>query len=321
MSLVRPVLSWLLPWAVLTGPLLAQDVSGALRGRVLSPDSTPLAQVEVEASSPSLPQPISVETSPRGDYHLLSLPVGIYTVRLRAVGYTPLRYEGVNVTLGRTTDLGRIVLHAQTIELPEVTVYTTLPAIDPTTTASGATIPAKAFDALPLDRSFRSIVALVPQANYQPRYLGDDGAGSEGVNIAGGSVWDNAYYVDGMDVTDPLNGTTGTNLPYNFLQAVEVKTGGYEAEYGRALGGVINMVTPSGGNRLEGQAFSFVSDHRLTTGARYGRQPTQSGQLHPVRRRTDAERPHSPGPGMVLRRIRPDHRQPHRLTARHRAEP
>lgn len=76
--------------------------------------------------------------------------------------------------------------------------------------------------------------------------------------------------MDGVDVTDPLNGTTGTNLPYNFRQAVEVKTGGYEAEYGRALGGVINMVTPTGGNRFEGQVFSFLSDHRLRTAARYG---------------------------------------------------
>ena len=94
--------------------------------------------------------------------------------------------------------------------------------------------------------------------------------GSEGVNIAGGSVWDNAYFVDGVDVTDPLNGSSGTNLPYNFLQAVEVKTGGYEAEYGRALGGVVNMVTPTGGNRFEGQIFSFLSDHRLRTAAHYG---------------------------------------------------
>ena len=123
------------------------------------------------------------------------------------------------------------------------------------------------FDALPLDRSFRSVAALAPQATYQLPYLA---SGSEGVNIAGGSVWDNAYFVDGVDVTDPFVGSSGTNLPYNFLQAVEVKTGGYEAEYGRALGGVMNMVTPTGGNRFEGQVFTFLSDHRLRTAAIYG---------------------------------------------------
>ncbi|HXI19585.1 MAG TPA: TonB-dependent receptor, partial [Gemmatimonadales bacterium] len=271
----RRGVAWLLTGLVssllLAPALRAQDVSGALRGRVQGPDSQSLARVEVEASGPALPRPVTVETDAQGRFQLLSLPVGTYAVRLRAVGYRPVRYLGVTVGLGRTADLGSIVLQTLTVELPEITVEARPTPVDPTTTTVGATIPATAFDALPLDRSFRSVVALVPQATYQPPNLGGDGAGSEGVNIAGGTVWDNAYYVDGMDVTDPLNGTTGTNLPYNFLQAVEVKTGGYEAEYGRALGGVINMVTPSGSNRFEGEAFSFLSDHRFTTAARYGR--------------------------------------------------
>ena len=129
-----------------------------------------------------------------------------------------------------------------------------------------------------------------------------------GVNIAGGSVWDNAYFVDGVDVTDPLNGSSGTNLPYNFLQAVEVKTGGYEAEYGRALGGVVNMVTPTGGNRFEGQIFSFLSDHRLRTAATT-EQRAQPRHLYPVRlgSRSPA-RSGRTGPGSTdyIHRGRPD---------------
>jgi hypothetical protein len=247
--------------------VLGQDVSGALRGRVVSPDSRPLAGVLVKASGPSLPQPVAVESDARGNVRLLSLPVGTYSVLFRAIGYGPIRYDGVSVRLGRTTDLGRIVLEPRTVELPEITVAARTSPIDPITTTSGTTVSADVFDALPLDRSFRSIVALGPGANSQPPNIARQ---SEGVNISGGSVWDNAYFVDGVDVTDPYRGASGTNLPYNFLQAVEVKTAGYEAEYGRALGGVVNMVTPSGGNRFEGEAFSFVSDHRLRTAARYG---------------------------------------------------
>ena len=256
----------LLGSALFAPPAHAQDVAGELRGQVIGRDA-PLSQVTVEVSGPSLTQPIAVQTDTRGQFHLLSLPVGIYELRLRVVGYRPTRYEGVPVTLGRATDLGRIGLEPFVVEVPELIVRADPVSLDPTSTTTGATLDAEQFDALPLDRSFRSVAALAPQATYQLPYLA---YGSEGVNIAGGSVWDNAYFVDGVDVTDPFVGSSGTNLPYNFLQAVEVKTGGYEAEYGRALGGVVNMVTPTGGNRFEGQVFTFLSDHRLRTAAIYG---------------------------------------------------
>jgi hypothetical protein len=212
-------------------------------------------------------QPMTVQTDAQGNFRLLSLPVGTYAVRLRAVGYGPARYEGVDVRLGQTTDMGVLHLELQPVELPEIVVRAGVAPINPTTTTSGTTMEAEEFDALPIDRSFVSVVGLAPQAISQLPYLAPH---SDGVNVAGGSVWDNAYFVDGVDVTDPVDNATGTNLPYNFLQAVEVKTGGYEAEYGRALGGIVNMVTPSGGNSFEGEAFSFVSDHRLRTDARYG---------------------------------------------------
>ena len=245
----------------------AQDVAGALKGRVATTDSSSLATVEVEASSPSLQQAVSVQTDARGNFRLLSLPIGSYTVRFRVLGYRPTRYDGVVVGLGQTTDMGVIPLLPQVVELPEIVVQASLAPIDPTTTTSGTRMEAEEFDALPIDRSFVSVVGLAPQAISQlPSLLPH----SDGVNVAGGSVWDNAYFVDGMDVTEPINNANGTNLPYNFLQAVELKTGGYEAEYGRALGGIVNMVTPSGGNSLEGEAFSFFSDHRLRTDPRLG---------------------------------------------------
>ncbi len=244
-----------------------QDVAGELSGRVVTHDSLAVPAVEVEASGTALQQPLKVEANERGQFRLLSLPVGTYAVRIRAVGYRPIRYEGVLLNPGQTTDLGVVVLEPMTIELSEIVVTAQNAAIDPTTTTSGTIMQAEEFDALPSDRSFLSVVGLAPQAISQiPSLLPHSG----GVNVAGGSVWDNAYFVDGTDVTDPVNNASGTNLPYNFLQAVELKTGGYEAEYGRALGGIVNMITPSGGNSFEGEAFSFFSGHQLRTSAEYG---------------------------------------------------
>ena len=260
------VLIALLSSALFAPPAHAQDVAGELRGQVIGGDA-PLSQVTVEASGPSLPQPIAVQTDARGQFHLLSLPVGTYELRLRVVGYRPTRYEGVPVTLGRATDLGRIRLEPFVVEVPELTVRADPVSLDPTSTTTGATLDAEQFDALPLDRSFRSVAALAPQANYQ---LPNLAPGSEGVNIAGGSVWDNAYFVDGVDVTDPLNGSHG------YQPALQLSPGGGGQD--RRLRGRIRTCArrgdkhgdAHGGNRFEGQVFSFLSDHRLRTAARYG---------------------------------------------------
>lgn len=89
---------------------------------------------------------------------------------------------------------------------------------------------------------------------------------------------ENKYYIDGTDVTDPWRGITGTNLPYNFIRQIEVKTGGYEAEYRSALGGVVNAITHSGGNEFHGQVFGFFANNRFAGEPRLGAlEPNQGG--------------------------------------------
>ena len=124
------VLITLLGSVLFAPPAHAQDVAGELRGRVIGQDA-PLSQVTVEATGPSLPQAIAVETDAHGQFRFLSLPVGSYELRLRVVGYRPTRYEGVPVTLGRETDLGRIRLEPFVVEVPELTVRADPVSLDP----------------------------------------------------------------------------------------------------------------------------------------------------------------------------------------------
>ena len=99
------------------------------------------------------------------------------------------------------------------------------------------------------------MISLLPQSNLS--YYGD------GVNIGGATGFENKYFVDGVEVTDPLLGVSSTYLPYNFIKEVEVKAGGYEAEFQSALGGVINVVTNSGTNQFHGSVFRILYKQRF----------------------------------------------------------
>jgi hypothetical protein len=85
--------------------------------------------------------------------------------------------------------------------------------------------------------------------------------------------------VDGVNVTDLLEASTSVNLPYNFVQEIQVKSGGYEAEYGRAQGGIVNVITRSGGNTFDGQGYAFLTNDELTSRARLGLSDVALGEF------------------------------------------
>ena len=263
------LVSILLTW---TSSASAQDANGHVEGRVLKADARPAPAVRVAASSPSLQLHQVVETDARGYFRLSTVPVGTYQVRLALVGYRPVVFEGVTVRLGRTTSLGETRLELQAFELGEIVVNAERPLVDLASAASVTNIPSEQFENLPTSRDFRSIVSLAPQANLS-LLPGDE------VNIAGGTGPENAYFLDGVNTTDPRLGSTSSNLPYNFVREVQVKAGGYEAEFGRASGGIIDVITHSGGNRFGGQIFGFFTGNGLTSEPRFAVAGTEERQF------------------------------------------
>jgi hypothetical protein len=235
----------------------AQNTTGDIRGRVLSPGALPLADVQVIATGPNLQGDRRVLSDARGGFRLLALPPGPFTVRLTRIGYRPLVIELVAVQLGHTTSLGEVTLSEQPTELPPVVVNAERAAIDPLTTSVGSEISTTVLEQLPVGRDYRSIITLLPQANES--YLGD------GVNIAGGTGLENAYFVDGANVTEPYRGDGGIDLPLDFIDHLELKTGGFEAEYGRALGGIANVVTRSGGDEHRVSGFGYFTGSGLAS--------------------------------------------------------
>ena len=223
-------------WAL--GPLRAQEVTGALEGRVVAGPGEVIEGAQITALGGALQGTRSATTDARGRFFLRSLPAGSYTVGVQRIGYGPVRFQDVPVRLGSTTSLGDVRLEAQAVEVAEVLVPGAKPVIDPVSAATGATLDSSRFLSLPSARDSRALIPFVPHANGS--------AFGDGVNISGSTGLENAFYVDGMNVTVDVG--TSMDLPFNFVREIQVATGGYEAEYGRALSGVVNVVTLSGGN-------------------------------------------------------------------------
>ncbi len=237
------------------GVCTAQETSGNIRGRLQSADSAPVAEARIRATSANLLGVRHSISARDGVFHLLALPPGAYTLRISAIGYRAVVVQDVRVQLGRTTGLGDLLLEAAALALEAITVTAPPVSLDPVRTTIGATLDADDLASLPGERDYRSVIAILPHVNASPH--GDP------VNAAGSTGLENMYFIDGLNVTSTRTAARGTSLPYNFVRAVEVKAGGYEAQYGRALGAVVNAVTYSGTNALEAQVFGFVAHGAL----------------------------------------------------------
>lgn len=232
--------------------ILSQETTGNLEGRILDSERNPIASANIILNSERMQGERGTTSNARGYFYALKLSVGIYTVAISHVGKQTTTVEKVNVLLGKTTTLGEVILNEAAEEISEVIISSDKPVIDPGSTTIGLNLEQKAFENLPIQRDYKSVISLSPLATQS--FYGD------GVNVSGSTGWENAYFIDGVNVTDPTRIATGTNLPYNFIKEVEVKNGGYQAEYGKALGTIANVITHQGGNQFQGQVFGFFTD-------------------------------------------------------------
>ncbi|WP_158880301.1 TonB-dependent receptor [Rhodanobacter sp. L36] len=181
----------------------------------------------------------------------ITLPVGTYTVSLLRDGQvvqsrsdvSPVAAGAVSVDFAN----GASTVNAQNLNAVNVSANA-IPPIDVTTTNQVTTITAKQLQQLPLARTAEDIAMLAPGVGMASPQLGSGPLGTP-INVFGGaSAAENAYYVDGMNVTEALNSMGGVTLPYGAIEQQQTFTSGYGAQYGRSIGGVINQIGKSGDN-------------------------------------------------------------------------
>lgn len=244
-------------FCLFTSSIQAQEITGNLEGKLVDSTGAAIAGAELIATSAQLQGIRGTLSDQSGSFRLCCLTPGRYTLTIRHIAFKSQQIDNIRVFLGKTNGLGTIRLRQKTLELGETVVEAHRTAIDPASTTNGMNMLREEFEELPIDRNYRSVAALLPHANAT--YLGDE------VNIGGASGSENRYFIDGADVRDSYRGATGTNLPYNFVREIQVKSGGYEPEYKSSLGGVINAITFSGGNDFSGQVFGFFNNNNFSS--------------------------------------------------------
>ena len=241
----------------------AQDTTGTISGRIIDAQGLTIPGATVTATG-SQGAKTTVSDS-QGRFTVPFLTPGSYTVHVELQGFNPVDRADVQVRLGQTVEIP-VTLQVGTLT-ETVQVSGGAPAVDTTSTTIGASLDSATLSRLPVGRRFSDTLYLAP---------GVSTGGSVGIanpSIEGSSGLENQYVVDGVNITNGgygalgsysiVFGSLGNGTPYDFMQEVQVKTGGYEAEFGQATGGVINVVTKSGSNTLKGSAFGYARPSQL----------------------------------------------------------
>ena len=218
----------------------AQSSEGSIYGRGKPGDKVSVTSVDNNSTR-------QVTVDAKGSFSLTKLPPGDY--RVVAGGVT----REVNVAIGSGTNVSLADAEQR------VVISRVRSAIDVSSTESNTVFTAAQMQALPVGRDANSFALLAPGV-----VKGDGDLGAGGLpSFGGASVAENSYYINGFDVTNIRNFLSYANLPFDAIAAEQVKTGGYGAEFGRSLGGVISLVTKRGTNEWKGGASVYYEPQSL----------------------------------------------------------
>ncbi|MDQ7066327.1 MAG: TonB-dependent receptor [candidate division KSB1 bacterium] len=239
--LAKPL--WLIVAGMLSLTSAFAGTTGKIAGRVVDAKTgEPLPGVNVFIEGTTLGAATNVE----GYYSILRVPPGVYTVRARMIGYTEQAYTQVRVSIDKTTRLD-FRLQETVLELGEaVEVVATRPLVQKDLTSTQATVSSDVIEALPVE-TFSEVV------NLQ--------AGVVNGHFRGGRIGEVAYLIDGIPVNDVYSGDYAVQVENSSIQELEVISGTFNAEYGQAMSGVVNIVTKEGGETYSGKIETYFGDY------------------------------------------------------------
>ncbi len=229
-----------------------QEVTGSIKGVVRDQTSAIVAGATVTAKNTQRSH--EATTDAFGNYTFTNLQPGIYTITATAPGFTTYEVNELNLELGRTLQVNMDLKAGGQDEIVNVTAADTA-YVDVTSSKTAVNINEMQIRVLPKTLNFSSVLEVAPGTRSENK--------SGGFQIDGASGIENVFVVDGVEVTEIIEGSlpTSKNTPLDFVKEVQVKSAGYEAEYGGATGGVVNVVTRSGTNEFHGEGrFEYTSD-------------------------------------------------------------
>ena len=221
------------------------DAAAAITGKisgVITAEATnePLANVTVTIVGTSS----TATTNDAGYYVMTNIPPRGYDVKVELTGYGSETVEGARVLTGLTTTLNFALKTAEVVTLEGITVTATKPLIKRDVTQTTRIIEAEDIAAMP-----RDTVNGILETQAGVSVLNSTGS----LHIRGGRSMEVKYLIDGIPVNDPIGRGLGVHISTNAIEQIEVITGGFNAEYGDAQSGVINLITKAGSQKFSGR--------------------------------------------------------------------
>src|SRR5262245_60863235 len=249
-------------FALFAGSVFAQSsTTGSIEGTVTDSTGAAVPGVAVKVTSPNLISAQTATTDDGGRYKILNLPPGKYTVTVEAEkGFAKFERSEVEVNLSRTSAV-EVQLQPAGAQASVTITDTAGAAVDVSGTTTGSNVSSDQFSNFPTQRTVQGLYTIAPTVARSG--LRDASGRDRDPSVAGSSGPENNYILDGVNTTDPAFGGAGANLPFEFVQEVEVKTGAYGAEYGHSTGGIFNVITKSGGNEFHGDVFGYFTSKSM----------------------------------------------------------
>jgi hypothetical protein len=236
--------------------LTGADVQGVVRdasGGVLPGATVTVSNVETGLVRTAV-------TDAEGRYLAPALPPGSYKLAATIEGFTPQMREGVVLVLGQ---LAQIDFELGVARGEDLVIVAEAPVVDPTHTSVSTVVGQQQIESLPTNgRNFISFSLITPGVTTD-RTPQTGAAGTSGLNFAGQRARSNNVMVDGLDNNDLVVGAVRSTFSQEAIREFQVLTNSYSAEFGKASGGVVNIVTKSGTNDLHGNAFMYYRDESL----------------------------------------------------------
>jgi len=256
---IRKALVCALAVAALRVSAHAAEGGGTVKGLVVDKDG-PVIGAIAELVPEGGTSGKSAMTGADGAFVIKGVAPGRYFVRASFAGSDPIVTKAFAVADGAPTVVPPISLAVETVEVSakadEVPVKGN--------TTSGETFQAEKLEYIPSARSYTDILKIAPGVSEDTGGANGNGAPA-GISVYGSSSQESAYVIDGINTTSIDTGRASTNINYDLIDKIEIKTGGYNAEFGGAQGAVVNVVTKTGGNSYEGAFNLYLAPDGLVS--------------------------------------------------------
>jgi outer membrane receptor protein involved in Fe transport len=219
------------------------QTTGKIAGKVTDRDTgdpLPGTNVVIEGTT------MGAATGLEGEFFIINVPPGLYTLKMSMIGYEAVRYENVRISVNRTTEV-EVQMKPTVLEGEEVVIQAEKIAIKKDQTSSFRNVSSDQIDILPVE-SMNAVVTMQ--------------AGVVNGHFRGGRYNEVAYLIDGIDITESF-GSSGraVEIEPESIRDLEVITGTFNAEYGKAMSGIVNAVTKDGGRKFHGSISAALANY------------------------------------------------------------